>query len=177
MAAPFLVLTVGNESRGDDALGPLLSRRLAHWVEGSEMAGEVELIEEFQLQVENTLDLKDRKLALLIDAGNGTRAPFTFYEAVKKRLEGHTSHAVAPETLLGVYAMVHDEQPPPMFVLCLAGSVFELGEPLSQQARLNLEQAFDFACGLLQRPERNRWQRLARSHAEEIKAATVAAPL
>jgi len=177
MVAPLLVLAVGNESRGDDALGPLLSRRLADWVAGTEMAVEVELIEEFQLQVENTLDLEDRKLALFIDAGNEPQSPFAFYQAVKQQMEGHTSHAVAPEALLGVYAMVHDEEPPPMFVLCVAGSAFELGEPLSPQARLNLEQAFDFACNLLQQPGLNSWQGLALSHAEDVEPAIVAALL
>jgi len=160
MGASLLVLAVGNESRGDDALGPLLVRRLAAWLEASNQAAGVELIEEFQLQIENTLDLKGRELVLFVDAGKDTAAPFTFHESVPKRLNGHTSHAVAPETLLGVYAMVHGEQPPPMFILCIAGSAFELGEPLSSQASLNLAQAYAFACQLLEQTEINHWRSL-----------------
>ena len=133
------------------------------------MAGEVELIEEFQLQIENTLDIKGRELVLFVDAGKDTQAPFTFYEAVKKWLEGHTSHAVAPETLLGVYAMVHDEEPPPMFILCVAGTEFELGKPLSSQASENLVQAAEFSCRLFERPELNAWRSLAHGIAKEIK--------
>jgi hydrogenase maturation protease len=170
MTAPLLVLTVGNESRGDDALGPLLVRHLTGWLEISSMASSgVELIEEFQLQIENTLDLKGRKLVLFVDAGKDTQSPFTFYEATKKRLEGHTSHAIAPEALLGVYAMIHDEEPPPMFILCIAGSAFELGEPLTHQASENLQQASDFACRLFERPELNAWRSLAHDFAEAIK--------
>lgn len=160
MIAPFLILTVGNESRGDDGLGPLLARRMALLLEES-MIGEVELVEEFQLQIENTLDLTGRKLVLFIDAGRDTLAPFSFYQAVAQRLDGHTTHAVAPETLLGIYGMVEGEDPPPMFILCVAGSSFELGQPLSKQAAGNLEQAFDFACGLFSNPEQKTWRSLA----------------
>lgn len=157
-AAPVLLLAIGNESRGDDALGPLLLRRVGEWLEDKGLTGEVELIEEFQLQIEHTLDLKGRELVLFIDAGKDTPIPYAFYRAAIKRLDGHTTHAVAPETLLGVYAMVHDAAPPPAFILCVAGSVFELGEPLSAAAELNLQQACDFACRLLERPLLAAWQ-------------------
>jgi len=51
-AAPVLVLAVGNPSRGDDALGPLAAQRLA----ALELSG-VEVLTDFQLQVEHALDL------------------------------------------------------------------------------------------------------------------------
>lgn len=159
--APVLLLAIGNESRGDDALGPLLLRRLALWLEDQALTDKFELIEEFQLQIEHTLDIKGRELVLFIDAGKDTLAPYSFYEAVKKRLDGHTTHAVAPETLLGVYAMVHDEEPPPAFILCVAGRAFELGDPLSSAADFNLEQAAGFAQRLLATASQPVWQALA----------------
>jgi hydrogenase maturation protease len=159
--APVLLLAIGNESRGDDGLGPLLLRRLGGWLDASGLAGEVELIEEFQLQIEHTLDLKGRELVLFIDAGKETPAPYTFYEAVKKNLEGHTTHAVAPETLLGVYAMVHDEAPPPTFILCIRGEQFELGEPLSSLVQERLDAAYEFCCRLLGNANLRAWARLA----------------
>jgi len=68
--APVLVLAVGNPSRGDDALGPELAARL----EAAALPG-VEVIVEFQLQVENALDLVGRERVIFIDAGTGTPAP------------------------------------------------------------------------------------------------------
>lgn len=159
--APVLVLAIGNESRGDDALGPLLIRRIGEWLGHREEV--FELLEEFQLQIEHTLDIKGRELVLFIDAGKNTAAPFTFYQAQGKRLDGHTTHAVAPETLLGIYAEVHGEAPPPAFVLCVAGRHFELGEPLSAGAERCLAQAFDFSRRLLARPVFDSW----RSHAQD----------
>ncbi len=158
---PVLVLAIGNESRGDDALGPLLLRRLEDSLQLAGASHEVELIEEFQLQIEHTLDLKGRELVLFVDAGKQTQAPFTFYPAAVKRLDGHTTHAVAPETLLGIYAEVHGEAPPPAFILCVSGNAFELGEPLSAGAVVNLAQAFDFCCRLFEQPTQSAWQNVA----------------
>jgi hydrogenase maturation protease len=155
--APVLLLAIGNESRGDDGLGPLLLRRLGVWLDANGLGGQVELIEEFQLQIENTLDLKGRELVLFIDAGKDTPAPYRFYQAVNKRLEGHTTHVVAPETLLGVYAMVHGEEPPLAYILCIRGEQFELGEPLSAQAQQRLDEAFEFSCRLLENANSRGW--------------------
>jgi hydrogenase maturation protease len=152
---PVLVLAIGNESRGDDALGPLLARHIASW---QDCHDEVEVIEEFQLQIENTLDMQGRDLVLFLDAGHQTRAPFHFYEAQPKKLAGHTTHAVAPETLLGIYAEVHHAAPPLAFVLCVAGLAFELGESLSPQAMVHLEAASGFCRQLLARLELQAWQ-------------------
>ncbi len=170
MTAPYLVLAVGNESRGDDALGPLLLRQLEAWLETTPLAGRVELIEEFQLQVENTLDLQGRELVLFIDAGKGTQAPFSFRQAAAQRMIGHTTHAVAPEMLLGIYDQVHGEAPPPMFILCVAGESFELGEPLTPVAGAHREAAGAFACALFESPGLEAWRSLAEAHAGVIEA-------
>lgn len=51
---------------GDDALGPLLLEQLA--AIGTEAAGDVELLTDFQLQIEHALDLEGRRAVLFIDA-------------------------------------------------------------------------------------------------------------
>ena len=70
----LVVFGWGNVSRGDDGLGPLLLARIAEagWAEST-------LIEDFQLQLEHALDLQGADLALFLDAGKGTPAPFRLY--------------------------------------------------------------------------------------------------
>ena len=53
MEAPVLIFAVGNESRGDDALGPLLLRELDAWLTASKSSEQFELLEDFQLQIEH----------------------------------------------------------------------------------------------------------------------------
>jgi len=78
MVAPILIFAIGNESRGDDALAPLLVRRLADWLAANDLAGQCEILEEYQLQVEHVLDLQQRRLILFVDAGMDTPAPLIF---------------------------------------------------------------------------------------------------
>lgn len=163
---PVLVLAIGNESRGDDALGPMLGREIAGWPGCSD---EVEVIEEFQLQIENTLDMQGRDLVLFLDAGHQTPAPFRFYEAQPKKLAGHTTHAVAPETLLGIYSEVHHAASPPAFILCVAGLAFELGEPLSPQAVAHHEAASGFCRKLFESREVQAWRTLIPASSGQIR--------
>ena len=135
--APVLVLAVGNPSRGDDALGPLLAER----VEAAELAG-IEVIVDFQLQVEHALDLVGRDLVIFVDAGTSTPAPFVL-EPVEPAADFlHTSHALSPQAVLATYRRLHGVAPPHSLLLCVRGESFELGESLSASAALHLEAAW-----------------------------------
>jgi hydrogenase maturation protease len=138
--APVLVLAVGNPSRGDDALGPLLAERL----EAAALPG-VEVITEFQLQVENALDLEGRERVIFVDAGVGTDAPFELREP-RKSVPGtdfqYTTHALSPEAVLATYMRIKGEAPPLATILCVRGESFELGAGLSHDAAAHLEAAW-----------------------------------
>jgi len=135
--APVLVLAVGNPSRGDDAIGVELAVRL----EAAALPG-VEVVNEFQLQVENALDLVGRERVIFLDAGTGTPAPFELrrVEAAPEFL--HTTHALSPEAVLATYRRVTGGEPPECWVLCVRGESFGLGEPLSAAARDHLSAAW-----------------------------------
>jgi len=129
----------GNESRGDDGLGPLLLRQLetADWPETT-------VIEDFQLQLEHALDLRGADMALFLDAGRDTPAPFLFKEIFASGGMTHTSHALPPQSVLDVFRQVERAEPPPSFLLCVRGESFGLGEGLSPQGVERLAQASAF---------------------------------
>ena len=112
----LVVFGWGNDARGDDGLGPLLLQRVARgaWPD-------VRAIEDFQLQIEHALDLDGAELALFLDAGRDTPAPFTFGEIEPARVATPTTHALAPEAVLDVYARALGRAPPPAFTLCVRG--------------------------------------------------------
>ncbi len=147
MTAPVVVFAVGNPSRGDDAIGPSLCGRLAKWLENEGLADRVDLIEDFQLNIEHALDLQGRELALFIDAGQNTPAPFIFAQIHPSTATAHTTHALPPEAVLQVYRQMEDKEPPPSFVLCVRGEGFELGAELTPTAL----EGIDTAMGLLER--------------------------
>lgn len=148
--APLLVLAWGNPSRGDDALGPLLAERLLALAEAAAWAGRVEVLTDFQLQVEHALDLVGRERVLFVDAALDLADPFTVRPLQPARGGGIGSHALAPEAVLQVYQDLHDQPPPPATLLAIRASAFELGTAPGADALADLDQALAWACRWLQ---------------------------
>ncbi len=140
--APFVVLACGNPSRGDDAIGPMLLARLATWLDEERLADAFELIEDFQFQIEHALDLKDRRAALFIDAGEHTPAPFALCPVDADAPPSHSTHAISPAAVLAVYHRVLKAPAPTCDVLCVCGEGFELGDGLSPAAAAHAEAAW-----------------------------------
>lgn len=156
---PVVVFAVGNPSRGDDALGPRLAIRFAAELQKAGLAAEFELVEDFQLQVEHALDLQGRALALFIDAGIGTPAPYSFRPIEPVAAYGHTTHALAPAAVLQVFRQTLGSEPPPAFVLCVRGESFELGEALTPAAEGHLEAALELLRELAAQPGAAAWEK------------------
>ena len=68
MPAPILVLTCGNPSRGDDALGSALHELLVAHKRATGDLCEVEVLTDFQLQIEHAVDLAGRDCVSFADA-------------------------------------------------------------------------------------------------------------
>ncbi len=146
-----LIIGIGNPSRGDDALGPLAIERL----EALNLP-DVELLSDFQLQVEYVLDLDGRAEVVFIDASvDPAMEGFSFQALRGRRDTSHSSHALSPAALLAAYEHHYGRPPPPCHVLAIRGHAFELGEGLSAGAAAALENALDFlARRLAGEPER-----------------------
>lgn len=147
---PLLVLAWGNPSRGDDALGPLLAERLLAHPETASWAGRVEVLTDFQLQVEHALDLVGRERVLFVDAALDLAEPFTVRPLQAARGGGLGSHALAPEAVLQVYQDLHGQPPPPATLLAIRASAFELGAAPSAGALADLEKAVGWVRRWLQ---------------------------
>ncbi len=136
--APILIIGIGNPSRGDDALGPLLIERLE-----ALQIPDVELLTDFQLQVEFALDLQGRQLVIFIDASLNAAPPFEFTPVVAEADSSYSSHALSPSAVLHAYQKLYGP-PPPAHVLAIRGTAFELGESLSEAATTNLDAALSW---------------------------------
>ncbi|HHO59687.1 MAG TPA: hydrogenase maturation protease [Thiotrichales bacterium] len=147
--APVLVLAYGNPSRGDDALAPRLLERLEKKQADAAALNHVELLTDFQLQVEHAIDLQQRKCVLFVDASVSAGAPFEFCPLQAERDDSYSSHAMSPQAVLAVYREINRLEPPPSYLLAIRGYRFELGEGLSEQAEKNLAQAESFVSDWL----------------------------
>lgn len=141
----LLIIGIGNPSRGDDALGPMLIERLAE----RDLA-EVELLTDFQLQVEYLLDLQGRSAVVFVDASVSCQAPFVCSQASARPDHTLSTHALSPEAVLSAYVVHYRCAPPVAYVLAIRGYSFELGDALSAAATNNLAAAEAFVLGRIE---------------------------
>ncbi|MEW6433464.1 MAG: hydrogenase maturation protease [Myxococcota bacterium] len=141
---PVLVLAAGNPSRGDDALGPSFAEAVRVAYAEDVQAGRLEVLWDFQLNVEHALDLVGRRQVLFVDASLDAPAPYAFGSVAPAADRSFTSHALTPPAVLETYARVARDPPPPCALLAIRGERFELGEPLSAGARAHLDEALRF---------------------------------
>lgn len=136
---PLLLIAVGNPSRGDDALGPALLARLE--TDGLDRDGDLELLTDFQLQVEHALDLVERQAVLFVDAAlPGTTAGVALTRVSPDPTPPGSSHALHPAAVLGVAQRLR-HRVPPAWLIAIEGEHFGLGEGLSAVASERLERA------------------------------------
>lgn len=153
MAKPVLLFGYGNLSRGDDALGPLL----LEYAEIHCDLDAIELLTDFQLQIEHALDLENRNLVLFVDASVACVDAFDFSVLEPARDKSYTTHAMSPAAVLDVYQSIKKQTPPPCFLLSIKAEKFELGDGLSANAKTNLVEACSFTGRLLSNPDVDFW--------------------
>ncbi|MEY2699651.1 MAG: hypothetical protein RIQ52_406 [Pseudomonadota bacterium] len=142
--ASLLIIGIGNRSRGDDALGPLLLDRLRACAETGPV--QIEYLEVYQLQVEHTLDMQRHTWVWFLDAALGLEEAFRF-EPVLPAQDSQLlfSHAMPPSALLAVYRQVYGDMPQPdCFQMAVRGEAFELGALPSAGAQRHLDLAAVF---------------------------------
>ena len=154
---PVLLFGYGNLSRGDDALGPLL----LEYVESHCSLDAIEILSDFQLQIEHALDLENRSLVLFVDASVACNEAYDFSALEPVRDKSYTTHAMSPAAVLDVYLSIKKQSPPPCFLLSIKAEKFELGDSLSANAESNLIDACLFAGRLLNNPDLDSWLKLA----------------
>ncbi len=135
-----LIIGIGNPSRGDDAVGPLAVERL----EAMNLP-DVELLTDFQLQVEYLLDMDGREEVIFIDATvDGAVDTFAFQAILPALDASYSTHELSPQAVLAAYERHYRRPAPSSFVLAIRGRDFELGEGLSATVAGNLDTALNF---------------------------------
>lgn len=154
-----VVLGCGNPSRGDDALGPALMRRLEAWIE-RHPGRPVTAVEDFQFQIEHALDLRGHDLALFVDASASGPEPLALHRLEPQADGTFTTHALSPQALLQAFAAIDQGPPPTAFALAVRGYSFDLGKPLSAGAAANLDRAWSLIQTMVKKPSQENWRAL-----------------
>lgn len=158
LTATLLIFGYGNPSRGDDALGPQLLDLLAAQLSSQPGWPEIELLTDFQLQIEHAADMVNRELVLFLDASVSCPAPCRLSRLHPAQDARYTTHTMSPEAVLHVFERVYRQPAPPAFLLSVRGEGFELGEPPSRTAVESRDAALELLIQLCARPHPDAWQ-------------------
>ena len=142
---PILIFGYGNPSRGDDALGPALVSRIEQRIQdGHRLSDKIELLTDFQLQVEHAMDLSGREFVIFVDAAVDLPDAYTYNSLQADRDISYTTHAMSPAAVMYVHKSITGTKPPPCHLLSIRGHDFDLGKSMSSEARNNLDMACNF---------------------------------
>jgi hydrogenase maturation protease len=132
------VYGIGNPGRQDDGIGP----HLADYLENRDLPGVI-VDANYQLNVEDALNISTCGRVLFIDASYTCEEPFSFSEIEPDRELTFTTHSMPPGSVL---SLCRDLYNPEMrgFVLGVRGYSWEFMEDISPGARQNLERAREF---------------------------------
>jgi hydrogenase maturation protease len=144
-SAPVLIFTWGNPSRGDDALGPLCHDKLLEY-----KLDQVEILTDFQLQIEHCTDLENRERVLFVDASMSASEPFDLKPIEAAKDQSYSSHAVSPQSLMEICRQVNTSCMPECWLMEIRGYHFSLGQSLSPRASENLDRALTEILEFLQ---------------------------
>lgn len=133
------VLAWGNESRGDDAIGAVLARKI---IELEHPA--IDVVEDHQLNLEHVMDIRDDVPLLFVDASVAMDKGFRLEKLAPMRDESISTHSISPTALLHLYEHTLGKTAPDAWLLHVSGSSFELGEEVSAAASASIEQAWRF---------------------------------
>jgi hydrogenase maturation protease len=111
---------------------------------GSGQPAAADLLTDFQLQIEHSVDLQQRRFVLFVDAAVNCVAPFELTRLRAERDDSFTTHAMSPASVLAVYETINQCEAPPAYLLSIRAYEFGLGKAMSEQAVENLQKAFAF---------------------------------
>lgn len=133
-----LIIGYGNPGRQDDGLGPA-------FIDASQNKPEtIALQSNYQLTVEDALDIKDYQQVIFVDASLDCVEPFRLEEITTTNNSGFGSHSLTPQALIQLCHTLYQHSPK-AYILAIRGYEFDqFEEKLSDKANNNLNQAIEY---------------------------------
>ena len=147
------VFAWGNESRGDDAIGAILARRIVGLEDPA-----INVVEDHQLNIEHVMDIENGVPVLFVDASVAIDTDFRLEKLSPCRDESISTHSISPVALLDLYEQTLGQPAPAAYLLHIRGNSFELGDEIGETARESVGAAWRFLSELLARPSED-WGR------------------
>lgn len=138
-----LIYGYGNPGRQDDALGNEMVDKIQNWIDKHELTC-MTTDSNYQLNIEDAEKISNWEIVVFVDASKEGIHEYKLCEIEPKDAKVEfTMHAVSPAYVLHLSKELFKKEPQ-TFILGIKGYEWDFKEGLSDNAKLNLEQAFQF---------------------------------
>lgn len=134
-----LIITLGNDARGDDGAG----LAVFNWLQSEKQNEAIDFLHVTQLQPEHLDLLKQRSAVLIVDCAQQQSEIIQCKPIKPSFINYFSSHIVPPDILLGWYQQLVEEPGPVCHLLSVRGEQFELGQGFSESLNSALPDLFD----------------------------------
>ena len=138
-----LIYGYGNPGRQDDALGNEMVKKIQDWIDEHKLKC-METDSNYQLNIEDAEKISEWPIVVFVDASKEDimEYKFTDIEPSDNQVE-FTMHAVSPAYVLHLSEKLFNKKPE-TYILGIKGYEWDFKDGLSDNAKLNLEQAFQY---------------------------------
>ena len=138
-----LVYGYGNPGRQDDALGIVMAQKIKEWAEKNRFDN-IETDTNYQLNVEDAEKISKKDVVVFVDATQENIHEFKFsrLQPSSEKVE-FTMHSVSPDYVLHICNELFGKMPKAC-QMAVRGYRWDFQEGLTDNAKLNLEQAFQY---------------------------------
>ena len=138
-----LVYGYGNPGRQDDALGIEMTEKIKEWAEKNHFDN-IETDTNYQLNIEDAEKISKKDVVVFVDATQEDLREFKFsrLQPSAEKVE-FSMHSVSPEYVLHLCKELFDKTPRSC-QMAIKGYRWDFQEGLTDPAKLNLEQAFQY---------------------------------
>jgi len=142
-APRIIVCGFGNPGREDDGAGIVVSKRLER-----ELPAGVTVQYDYQLNIEDALEISDKDAVLFIDASANDFDGVRIKPVEPEPVSNYSTHTMSPGAILTVCRQLYGTEPP-AWLLEIKGYAWDMREEMSKQAQANCETALHVAVNIL----------------------------
>ncbi len=138
-----LVYGYGNPGRQDDGIGNEMVDMLNEWIPEHDVSC-IETDSNYQLNIEDAEKVSENDVVIFVDASKEDISEYKFSKVIPsgEKVE-FTMHAVSPGFVVDLSKKLFNKTPD-AYLLQIRGYEWDFKEGLSANAKLNLEQAYQF---------------------------------
>jgi len=132
----------GNPGREDDGLGIELVKKLEAWSKQSGLQG-IKCDSNYQLNIEDAEIISGKDVVIFADASTEEIDDFIFTEVTGESEATFTTHAASPGYIVKLCTELFGKCPR-VYLLHIKGYQWEFREQISEKAKHNLNNAYEF---------------------------------